>query len=589
MGRCLGLTKAILVLALNLGIGSFLFAESKNPELITKAELTQGAETGRYEEVERLCPAFAKVYPRQVRCFTFGKTPEGRPMLALAIGESRFLEPSLARSHERPVVLFQGGIHAGEIDGKDAGFWLVRDILDGKILPDVLKKLSLVFVPVFNVDGHERFGAQGRPNQLGPKEMGWRTTAQNFNLNRDYLKADAPEMRAMLKLLRTWDPMLYVDLHVTDGAKFQHDIALMIEPSLSGPEPLRKATEKLRAQSIADLKNAGHLPLSFYPSFLKDDEPESGIAAGPATARYSNGYWALNNRIAVLVETHSWRPYAHRVRSTYEAMKSLLASAAQSGTQWRKAADLSENQAKRLPGTSTVLSYKNTKTSTKIDFLGYAYTRTLSNISGQLMTRYDVSKPEVWSLPFFPEVEPKISATVPKAFMIPPAYREVFEERLKLHGIAYEILTTKWEGKGLAFRMKILGTGKGPNESHQKIDYEGAWEPFTGEVLAGGLKVNMNQAQAQLAMLLLDPVSPESLLAWGYINQIFERKEYMEPYVAEEAAEGMLKDARIKAEFEEKLKDPEFARDADRRLDFFAAKHPSYDQRYLVYPIIRVD
>ncbi|RYZ56130.1 MAG: peptidase M14 [Proteobacteria bacterium] len=557
-------------------------------DLTTKAERSQWVETGRYEEVERLCKAYQKTYPEKVKCFTFGTTAEGRPMLALAIGEKSYLLPSREKSRKRPVVLFQGGIHAGEIDGKDAGFWFIRDMLDGKILPDALKKVTLVFVPVFNVDGHERFGANNRPNQIGPKEMGWRTTAQNYNINRDYMKADAPETKAMITLLRSWDPLAYVDLHVTDGAKFQHDIALVIEPSLSGSMALRSVAEGLRGKAMADLKADGSLPLPYYPSFVTDDDPSSGISPKPASVRFSNGYWALSNRIGVLVETHSWKPYAHRVKSTYDALKTVIASAVISGADWRKASDAADAETAALIGKDLALSYKSTNKSTPIEFLGYAYTRKPSAVSGQLMTRYDDEKPEVWKIPFFPEVETKVEARVPKSFVIPSAYRNLFEERLKLHGIRYEILKTPWKAKAEAFRTKIISAGKGPNESHQRMEYEGAWEPVEGEELAGSLRVDLDQPQAKLAMLLLDPTSADSLLAWGYMNQIFERKEYMEAYVAEEVAETMLKVPTIKAEFDEKLKDPDFVKDPEKRLDFFAQRHQSFDRKYLMYPVLRI-
>lgn len=160
------------------------------PDLSTVAERSEWQRTGRYDEVLRLCDAFAKAYPGRARCQKFGVTPEGRAMVAIVAGD------------KGPTLLMQGGIHAGEIDGKDAGFAVLRDFLDGKLLaPRLATQLRLVFVPVFNVDGHERFGAYHRPNQIGPLEMGWRTTAQNLNLNRDYMKAQAPEMRAMLHLL----------------------------------------------------------------------------------------------------------------------------------------------------------------------------------------------------------------------------------------------------------------------------------------------------------------------------------------------------------------------------------------------------
>src|SRR4051812_46440040 len=169
--------------------------------LTTVAEESGWVRTGRYDEVERLCAEFPKRYPGKVKCERFGTTPQGRPMLALIASADGVLTPEKARAKKRPVVLFQGGIHAGEIDGKDAGFWLLRDVLDGKELEGVLGKLTAVFVPVFNVDGHERFGPNNRPNQVGPKEMGWRVNAQNLNLNRDYAKSDTPEMAAMLRLM----------------------------------------------------------------------------------------------------------------------------------------------------------------------------------------------------------------------------------------------------------------------------------------------------------------------------------------------------------------------------------------------------
>ncbi|RYZ86044.1 MAG: peptidase M14, partial [Proteobacteria bacterium] len=226
------------------------FASTRS-QLQTKAEQTDFVETGRYDEVEKLCGDFQKHYPNKVRCFEYGKTSENRPMLAMAIGGQR--SQLLPSRSDRTVVAFQGGIHAGEIDGKDAGFWFIRDVLERKVLPDVLNKVTLLFIPVFNVDGHERFAAYSRPNQSGPIESGWRVTAQNYNLNRDYLKIDAPEMKAMIALLNEWNPILYADLHVTDGAKFQQDIAVMIEPSNAGPAKLRDVAAKLSERTMKNL------------------------------------------------------------------------------------------------------------------------------------------------------------------------------------------------------------------------------------------------------------------------------------------------------------------------------------------------
>ncbi len=300
-------------------------AVSAQPELSTLAERSGFQKTGRYDEVIALCEAFQSAHPKAVRCLDFGTTPEGLPLKALVASRHGALSPDQARAQNLPVVLIQGGIHAGEIDGKDAGFLALRELLDGEAEPEALDKLVLVFVPVFNVDGHERFGAWNRPNQRGPEQKGWRTTAQNLNLNRDYVKADAPEMQAMLALVEAWDPLLTVDLHVTDGAQFQHDVAIQVEPVYSGDAALQPIGRALRDQVIARLEAQGALPLPFYPNFVSYDDPASGFADGVAPPRFSTGYFPLRNRFAMLVETHSWRSYPERVRTTHNTVLALLA------------------------------------------------------------------------------------------------------------------------------------------------------------------------------------------------------------------------------------------------------------------------
>ena len=179
---------------------ALLLSQAPAP-LTSTSEQSGWKRTGRYAEAEALCRAFPKAFPGKARCDTLGTSPEGRPLVALVVSQDGTLTADAARRKQRPVVFFQGGIHAGEIDGKDAGYWLLRDALQGKVLPGALKGVTAVFVPVFNLDGHERFGPNHRPNQVGPEEMGFRTTAQNLNLNRDYAKVDAPEMALLLKYL----------------------------------------------------------------------------------------------------------------------------------------------------------------------------------------------------------------------------------------------------------------------------------------------------------------------------------------------------------------------------------------------------
>jgi hypothetical protein len=566
-------------------------AFAADPALTTVSEQSGFLRTGRYDEVIALCDAFAKRYPDAVRCSEFGTTPEGRPMKLLVVSKTGALTPEAAKAKHLPVLLIQGGIHAGEIDGKDAGFLALRQALDGETANGDLDKLVLLFVPVFNVDGHERFGAWNRPNQRGPEQMGWRTTAQNYNLNRDYVKADAPEMQAMLALVNAWDPLAYIDLHVTDGAKFQHDVSIQVEPLHAGDAELRKAGVVLRDGVIERLDAQGSMALPFYPSFVENDDPASGFIDGVATPRFSNGYFQLRNRFGMLVETHSWKDYPTRVRITRNAIVALLDLVAAHGAQWLRTAHEADVRAEKLAGTQVPLDWKVGDRVRTIDFQGYAYTRTPSDISGALMTHYDESKPETWHLPMRDDIQPDHVATAPGAgYLVPAAHAAWVGAKLRQHGIRFDTLTRPMPAARVeAFRADSAEFAAGSFEGHQRLTVSGAWKPEAQDLGVGALFVPIAQPESRLAMALLEPQAPDSLLGWGEFNNAFEQKEYMEAYVAEEVARDMLaKDPALKAEFEQRVKtDPAFAKDPQARLDFFHRRHASYDQRLRLYPVLR--
>src|SRR6202050_4675940 len=318
-------------------------------QLTTLAEQSGFRQTGRSDEVTRLCAAFAAAWPDAVRSFEFGRSAEGRPMRALLA--------TRADARRVPVLMLQGGIHPGESDGKDAGFIALRQMLEGSAAPAALERIAVLFVPAFNVDGHERVGRWNRPNQNGPEETGWRTTAQNLNLNRDYTKADSPEMRAMLGLIRAWDPLVCADLHVTDGADFQPDISLQAEPVNQGDASLYGAARQLRDALIARLTEQGSRPLPFFPDLVKTDEPASGFLLTVYSPRFSTGYFPQRNRFTVLVETHSWKDYATRVRVTRNTIVGLAELLAEHGVRWRELTRKAAASATRLGGTEVVLDY----------------------------------------------------------------------------------------------------------------------------------------------------------------------------------------------------------------------------------------
>jgi hypothetical protein len=566
--------------------------------LITIAEESDFRRTGRTDEVTRLCAAFQAAWPRAVRSFEFGRSAEGRPMRALIACRT---DP-----HRVPVLMLQAGIHPGESDGKDAGFIALREMLAESAAPGALDRIAILFVPAFNVDGHERFGRWNRPNQNGPEEMGWRTTAQNLNLNRDYTKADAPEMRALLALVREWDPLVCADLHVTDGADFQPDISLQAEPINQGDAQLYATGRELRDALIAKLATQGSKPLSFYPDFAKADDPASGFVLTVYSPRFSTGYFPQRNRFTVLVETHSWKDYATRVRVTRNTIVDLAELLAAHGGNWREQARQADATAERLAGSEVILDYSSrwregasgvssapgASGERMIDFSGYAYTREVSSITGAPVTVYYPKTPEIWRVPYRDQVAASLTAKAPRGgYLVPVAWAGEVRERLAAHGVRFEPLATAHTALGVeAFRATSAHFASAPFEGRMRATLSGEWQAETQDLLPGALFVPIAQPLARLVMHLFEPQAPDSFAAWGFFNACFEQKEYMEEYVADQIARTMLAEQPdLKAQFERKLtEDPAFAASPRQRLDFFLSRHSSRDTRYNLYPVFRV-
>lgn len=505
-----------------------------------------------------------------------------------------------------PLLMIQAGIHPGESDGKDAGFIALRELLSGSAAALALDRIALLFVPAFNVDGHERFGRWNRPNQNGPEETGWRTTAQNLNLNRDYTKADAPEMQAMLRLVNEWDPLVYADLHVTNGANFEPDVSIQVEPINQGDPDLYETGRQLRDSLIARLAAQGSLPLPFYPDLARVDDPASGFLLSVYSPRFSTGYPPARNRFSVLVETHSWKDYATRVRVTRNTIVGLAELVAEHGSTWNAAVARADANATRLAGCQIALDYSSgwretgradigvseaaADEGTMIDFRGYAYTRNISPISGAPVTAYDPNTAQIWRVPFRTRVMPSLFATAPFAYIVPPAYAAMVGAKLQLHGIQFERVQCGVPNARVeAFTATKATFSRAPFEGRFRVALDGAWQSGLLDVQGASLIVPTSQPLARLIVALLEPQAPDSFAAWGLFNAHFEQKEHLEPYVAEQIAREMLEaDAGLAQEFDEKLAaDSTFAADPAARLEFFLRRHQSWDERCNQYPIHR--
>jgi hypothetical protein len=575
--------------------------------LLTLAEQTGFRETGRIDEVERLCAEMSAAWPAAVKTFEYGRSAEGRPLRALIASRSGALTAQELHERQIPVLMIQAGIHPGESDGKDGGFIAMRELLSRAAASGALERIAVLFVPAFNTDGHERMGRFNRPNQNGPEFTGWRATAERLNLNRDYTKADAPEMQSLLQLINTWDPLICADLHVTDGADFEPDVSIQVEPINQGDPQLRSSGVRLRDELIEKLAASGSLPLPFYPDLFETDNPESGFLLTVYSPRFSTGYFPQRNRFTVLVETHSWKPYAKRVQVMRNAIVGLAELAAEHGAEWLAQVHAADIAAGALGGTQLTLDYKSSWRETTaagkpavahaadagelIDFRGYAYTRKHSDISGGLVTAYDPSTPQIWRVRYRNRVEPATVVQAPRlGYFIPRAYAESIGARLKHHGVITAPAAKQLEHTALEqFRAARVVFSRQPFEGRMRAEIIGEWQKLALEVAAPALFVPLAQPLARLVVALLEPQAPDSFAAWGFFNACFEQKEQLEPYVAEQiACDLYASDLKLREAFEFKLKDDAaFRADPARRLEFFCRHHPSWDEQLNCYPLYR--
>ena len=568
---------------------------SKADDWTTPAEAAKFRTTPSYADTLAYLKRLEQAAPGLIHLQTFGTTPEGRPMtVVIASGDGTF-DPAAARKAGKPVVLVQAGIHPGEIEGKDAGLILLRDIAITHKYPHLLDHLVLVYIPVFSVDGHENSTPYNRINQNGPASMGFRGQSQYLNLNRDYIKADTPEMLAWLKLWQTWLPDFLIDVHTTDGADYQYDLTWYTED----PHKLDPAISTWQHDAIVNhampaYEKRGYLA-SIYLEFKDGRDPRKGIENFGSGPRFSTGYAALQNRPALLIETHMLKTYEKRVQATVDLVELMLEQINQHPAALLAAtakADADVVARAHDAQASVPLTFKPDPTPTPFELKGYAFTLTHSDISNSDWIQYNPNQPKTYAIENWNGLLPDLSITPPAAYAIPAQWTAIID-KLDAHSIRYQRLDHAATIHAEGYQLADPTWASQSFESHLMLRHFTLHTDSADVTLpAGSIIVPMDQREANVAINLLEPQAPDSLLHWGFLNAIFETKEYGEPRVLEKLARDMLaKDPALKAKFEKKLHDdPAFAADTEARLEFFFERSPWYAVQHVGdYPVLRLD
>ncbi len=565
---------------------------AQKADLTTFYEKSGYKETPRYDETIEYCKKLENASP-WVKYEHFGISPQHRELPLLIIDKKRnFTEEAVHRSGNA-VLLVQACIHAGEPEGKDAGFTLLRDIISQPKMAALLDHVTILFIPILNVDGHERFGKYNRINQNGPVEMGWRTTANNLNMNRDFVKADAQETKDWIKLYNKWLPDFFIDCHTTDGADYQYVITYGLETNGNTDVALANWQKNVYLNQITPMMNKSGNPIFPYVMFRNWHDPRSGLRSGATPPMLSQGYTIARNRPGLLIETHMLKDYKTRVEGTYKMIENTLRILNVEYQNLQKLIKDADNycSSDEFRKTPFALNFKNSMTdSIMVDYLGVEYTVEKSDLTGGEWFKYNNKKPTTFKIPYFNKVYATDSTLLPKAYIIGPEWSDVIE-RIKIHGIKTEVLQEPKTMKVQSYRFKNMKWAETSYEGRQQLtafDMENIEEERTYP--AGSVIVPMNQATAKIIACIFEPKASGSFVSWGFFNAIFEQKEYTESYVMETMARQMMLDnPELKKEFElKKATDVEFAKDPRAILNWFYSKSPYWDNRLNVYPVGRI-
>jgi len=488
---------------------------------LTRPERSGYTQTSSYADVVGFLDSL-RVRGAAIHVDTLGTSTEGRVIPYVVASRPLVRTAEEARRLGRPLVYLQGNIHAGEVEGKEALQALLRDLTMSPT-PNVLDSLVLVVVPIYNVDGNERMGPQERQRseQNGPALVGQRPNAQGLDLNRDYIKAEAPETRGALALFREWAPELIVDLHTTNGS--YHGYALTYSPSLnpaSGaagaytrdrllPE-LRRRVRERRSYETFDY---GNFSLR-YGADVNTDSTREGWFSYDHRPRFGTNYYGLRGGLSVLGEAFSHDPFERRIKSTYAFVSELLSLVAErSGEVMAVTGD--------APAGATVPVRSEL---TRSPYIGEVLAEILERDPDSVPDEPGVhpgirrtGRFRALRMPVYDRFHPTLRRTPPAAYLLDASQTEAVA-LLRRHGISVETLAAERRVRGQAFVVDSVVRAPRPFQGHNEVSVRGRWQPVERTARAGAFLVSTAQPLGTLAVYLLDPESDDGLTTWNFFD-----------------------------------------------------------------------
>ncbi|KAA3608965.1 MAG: hypothetical protein DWQ01_10295 [Planctomycetota bacterium] len=502
---------------------------------VTVPESSDYQRTSSHQEVLAFLQAAAEADPRVV-LQSFGSSEEGRDLPLVIVADPPVEGPEEARRRGLPVVLMQGNIHGGEVEGKEACLELLREVVwkPNKRQPYPVDQVVLLMAPIYNADGNDDFNSQYRRGQNGPAAPGRRSNASGLDLNRDWMKLESAEARAMVAFLNAWDPHVVVDLHATNGTA--HAYALTYAPPLH-PGTHADLLALLEQDWLPELRRrmrGKHGMETFdYGNFHRrdgafEDQPQTQAVwrSFDYRPRFHNNYVGLRNRLAILSEAYAYADFRTRIRASKYFMTEILQLAAERGPELVAACLRFDQESERIFGAGQAAWPQQIQTVSR----GEAETVLLRDVDVRVDP--DSGRKEKFSTgpvkPVPADCQVKFAGQsqrlLPEAYFLSPQWSAVIQ-LLHRHGIRTETLDRPWRGPVEVHRVLRWNRARRPFQGHRMVQVEWQSSREVREFPAGTVKVSLQQPLARLAVALLDPQASDGLVVWNFWDQALERGE----------------------------------------------------------------